>query len=156
MTWMHEDTHFILKSSNLRTYCETLPKSFGTSTRFAKCFQNRLEPPRALRNASKIVWNLCALREMLPKSFGTSARSAKRLQNRLELLRAPRNASKIVWNLHALRETLPKSFGTSTRFAKCFQNRLGPLSFRKTKRSLALGPSKPTTRAPQLADLNLT
>ena len=70
MTWMHEDTHFIPKSCNLRTYCEMLPKSFGTSTRSAKRFQNRLEPLRAPRNASKIVWNFCALRETLPKLFG--------------------------------------------------------------------------------------
>ena len=150
MTWMHEDTHFNPKSLNIRTYCKMLSKSIETFTRSAKCFQNRLKPLRAPRNAFKGVWNFCALCEMLSKLIETFTHSAKCFQRRLKLSCPPQNAFKIDWNLHALREmpsralgngcalseVLPESSETSARSAKYLPNPRKPLHLAKQRGTL--------------------
>ena len=135
-----------------------------TAAHSAKCFPSPRKRLRAPRNAFRILGNFCALREMpselsetaarsakcLPEPSETAARSAKCFPNPRKQLRAPRNAfpssrkrlraqrspSRILGNLHALREGLPDTSETFT--------------FRKTKGNPALGPSKPSTRAPHM------
>ena len=68
MTWMHEDTHFNPKSLNICTYCKMLSKLVETFAHSAQCFQNRLKPSRAPRNAFRALGNLHALRDYLSQT----------------------------------------------------------------------------------------